>query len=82
MKTATAVRTFDVLAMSISTATGLRLAEPRTETVTTENPLFAGATGPWDVEDRYLAFWNRLNDSWEQIQRTSKVIVISVVEVQ
>jgi len=21
--------------------------------------------GPWDVEDRYEAFWNRLNDSWE-----------------
>jgi len=73
-------RAFDVLAVAVNPMTGEPLAEPRVERVDTDNPIFEGARGPWDVEDRYLAFWNRLNDSWETIVRDEKVLVISVVE--
>lgn len=33
---------------------------------TESNALFAACRGPWDVEDCYEAFWNRLNASWER----------------
>jgi hypothetical protein len=33
---------------------------------TATNRLFAECLGPWDVEDTYEAFWNRLNESWER----------------
>lgn len=40
---------------------------PRTEIVdTASNPIFGGCRGPWDVEDRYEAFWNRLNATDQQ----------------
>ena len=74
---------YAVNAMSIDPRTGEKCGEPRTEIIDTDtNVLFAGATGPWDVEDRYAAFWNRLNDSWEARfpAYKDKVIVISVSE--
>ena len=42
-------------------------AEGRRATVvdTVSNLVFSGCDGPWDVEDQYEAYWNRLNDSWE-----------------
>lgn len=48
------------------------------------NSLFADVTGPWDVEDRYEAFWNRLNDSWERNFPTYKdrVKVLRVREIK
>lgn len=37
------------------------------EIIDTEtNTLFKDCKGPWDVEDAYEAFWNRLNDFWER----------------
>jgi hypothetical protein len=71
---------YDVLAIAVS-PDGTPLAEPRTERVSTDNPIFAGARSPWDVEDRYHAFWNRLNDSWEYDERPEKVLVVSVTPV-
>ena len=54
----------------------------RTEVIDTEsNQLFARCKSPWDVEDAYEAFWNRLNGSWETDfpKGKEKVKVISVV---
>lgn len=54
----------------------------REEEIDTEtNVLFSDARGPWDVEDTYERFWNRLNDSWEHDfpSGKEKVKVISVV---
>ena len=51
---------------------------------TGDNELFHGCVGPWDVEDTYSAFWNRLNASWERdfpAANHDKVVVVSVVEV-
>ena len=73
--------TYDVLAIAVDRH-GTPLAEPRTERVSTDNPIFAGASSPWDVEDRYHAFWNRLNGSWEYGPRDEKVLVVSVTMVQ
>jgi len=57
---------YDVLAIAVHPQTGRVTAGPRTERIDTEsNELFEDCRGPWDVEDRYEAFWNRLNDSWE-----------------
>lgn len=36
-----------------------------TELIDEDNVLFRDCMGPWDIEDRYEAFWNRLNASWE-----------------
>lgn len=72
---------YAVRAMSINPRTGERTGEPRTEIIdTATNVLFANATGPWDVEDRYTAFWNRLNDGWEEDFPThkDKVVVLSI----
>lgn len=54
----------------------------REEEIDTEtNEIFEGARGPWDVEDRFEEFWNRLNNSWETAfpDGKEKVLVISVV---
>jgi len=75
-----ATRAYDVLAMTVDRH-GDRLSDPRTERINTTNPIFAGATGPWDVEDRFNAFWNRLNDSWERNPPDMRVVVVSVTEV-
>lgn len=62
--TATA-RFYDVNAMSFNWHTG-EVLDIRVERVDAdENPIFRGCSGPWEIEDRYEAFWNRLNDSWE-----------------
>jgi hypothetical protein len=69
---------YDVLAIAVS-SNGTPLAEPRTERINVdENPIFAGCNGPWDVEDRYHAFWNRLNDWWEGEIQAEKVLVVNV----
>lgn len=54
----------------------------REEEIDTEtDELFEDATGPWDVEDRYERFWNRLDNRWERNwpEHKEKVVVISVV---
>jgi hypothetical protein len=54
----------------------------RTEEIDTETDgLFSEAHGPWDIEDAYEGFWNRLNASWEYDfpAHKEKVKVISVV---
>lgn len=56
---------------------------PRDEEIDNEtNELFAYASTPWEIEDQYEAFWNRLNASWEYDfpSYKEKVKVISVVQ--
>lgn len=50
---------------------------------TTTNVIFKNCRGPWDVEDAYEAFWNRLNPSWEREFPVGKerVKVVKVEEV-
>lgn len=75
---------YDVTAICVDPPTGDVIAGPRVETIDTEeNDLFRGATGPWEVEDMYHTFWNRLNDSWERDFPfgKEKVVVLSVTEV-
>ena len=71
-----------VRAMSVDTLTGETTGPPRDEVIdTTTNELFFGATGRWEVEDRYAAFWNRLNPSWEALGLPrEKVVILSVLE--
>lgn len=57
---------FIVSALSVNPRTGDVTGGPRDEIVDTEeNILFAGCHTPWEVEDQYEAYWNRLNASWE-----------------
>ncbi|HXS48430.1 MAG TPA: hypothetical protein VN756_13315 [Solirubrobacterales bacterium] len=76
---------YDVKAFSIDAETGEATSETRIERIDVEtNELFHGCAGPWDVEDIYSAFWNRLNASWERdfpAANHDKVVVVSVVEV-
>lgn len=73
---------YDVTAVSVDPRYPNTFSEARTETIDTEtNELFHMASSPWEVEDAYEAFWNRLNDSWEYDWPAykEKVKVISVV---
>lgn len=75
---------YDVTAMAVNPETGEVLGV-RTESIDTEtNELFHMASSPWEVEDIYERFWNRLNDSWEYDfpSGKEKVKVISVAEVR
>lgn len=71
---------FIVKAIGIDAVTGDTLPA-RDETIdTATNVLFEGCSTPWEVEDRYEAFWNRLNPSWEtRFPNEHKVKVVSVV---
>ena len=72
---------YDVKAFAINPETGEAVGEVRVERIDTEtNELFRGCSGPWEVEDTYSAFWNRLNDSWEHDfpPGKEKVVVVSV----
>jgi hypothetical protein len=54
----------------------------REEKIDTEtDDLFAHCRGPWEVEDAYADFWNRLNhsDEYNWPEHKEKVLVISVV---
>ena len=71
-----------VTAVSVDPRYPNTFSEAREELIDTEtNELFTDARGPWDVEDTYERFWNRLNDSWEHDfpAMKEKVLVISVV---
>jgi hypothetical protein len=63
-------------------ANPIALHDIRTETIDTRtNPIFGRCKGPWDVEDAYEAFWNRLNMSDEEKGGThlhEKVVVVLV----
>jgi len=75
---------YDVTAIAIDPETNEIVGGPRTERVNTEeNGLFSDASGPWEIEDAYERFWNRLNASWEHDfpRGKEKVKVISVKEV-
>ena len=72
-----------VTAIAIDPIEEVVIGQPRTEEIDTEtNELFHGARSPWEVEDQYEAFWNRLNNSWEYDfpAHKEKVKVISVTE--
>lgn len=72
---------YSVFAMSVRPDTGDVTGEPRYEVIDTEeNELFSHCLSPWDVEDQYHMYWNRLNESWEtNFPRTKdKVLVLSV----
>jgi len=57
---------YDVTAIGVDSLTGTVVAGPRTERIDSEtNEVFQGCNGPWEIEDQYEAYWNRLNDSWE-----------------
>ena len=83
--------TYEVIAVCVRNGhvmtTGVKGADAegrKHETVdTATNVLFSGCKGPWDVEDTYEAFWNRLNDSWERHFPSGKerVKVLSVTEI-
>lgn len=73
---------YDVTAVAVDPRYPNTFSEARTEEVDTEtNELFRMASSPWEVEDIYESFWNRLNDSWEYQfpDGKEKVKVISVV---
>lgn len=75
---------FEVTAIAINPQTNEIVADPRTEEINTlDNTIFRGCRTPWDIEDQYEAFWNRLNESWEYNfpQGKEKVKVISVTQV-
>lgn len=61
-------RYYEVVAVSVHLRNlGPSIGVQRSSVIdTVENELFRGCRGPWDVEDRFEAFWNRLNDSWER----------------
>ena len=73
---------YAVNAIALDPQTGDVIAAPRVEVIDTSDPneLFYGIDGPWAVEDRYEAFWNRLNPSWERDfpRGKEKVKVLSV----
>jgi hypothetical protein len=79
-KEVTPLTQYDVKAFSINAETGEATSEPRVERIDTDNPIFAGCRGPWDVEDAYNVFWNRLNDPWEYEwpRGKEKVVIVSV----
>ena len=57
---------YEVTAIGLDPQTGAVVAGPRTERIDPEtNVLFQECKSPWDIEDAYEAFWNRLNNSWE-----------------
>lgn len=71
-----------VTAVSVDPKLPNTFSEAREEEIDTEtNELFGAARGPWEVEDIYEAYWNRLNDGWEHNWPAykEKVKVISVV---
>lgn len=72
---------YDVKALSMDPRTGDITGAPRVERIdTATNDIFRDCEGPWDVEDHYEAFWNRLNSSWEHSfpSYKDKVLVLSV----
>lgn len=74
---------FTVTAMSIDPATGAMTGKPRSEDIDpATNVLFEGCMSPWEIEDAYLDFWNRLNASWERSfpAGKDKVVVLSVLQ--
>lgn len=72
-----------VTAVSIDPQSGDVTSSPRDEEIDTEtNEIFEDASSPWEVEDAYERFWNRLNASWEYDfpSGKEKVKVLSVVQ--
>ena len=75
---------YDVTAIAVDPDHPNIVSPSRIERIDTEtNELFHGCKGPWDVEDQYERFWNRLNDSWERYfpPGKEKVKVVSVLEI-
>ena len=75
---------YDVTAIALNPQTGAVVAGPRTDRIDPDtNELFSECDGPWDIEDVFEAFWNRLNDSWEWVfpRGQEKVKVLRVEEV-
>ena len=75
---------YDVTAIAVDPGSGAVIGRPRLERIDTEtNEVVRGCDSPWEIEDRYHAFWNRLDDSWERQFPTGKekVFVLRVEEV-
>jgi hypothetical protein len=75
---------YDVTAIGLDPLTGDVVGGPRTERIDSDtNAVFRGCTGPWEIEDQYEAFWNRLDESWERKfpPGKEKVKVVRVEEV-
>jgi hypothetical protein len=76
---------YDVTAIGLDPQTGAVVAGPRTERIDPEtNLVFEECEGPWEIEDTYEAFWNRLDGSWEWVFPPSKekVKVLRVEQVE
>jgi hypothetical protein len=74
---------YAVVAVSVDPNYPNTFSEARTEEIDTEtNYLFGDCRNPWEVEDEYHKFWNRLNPSWETAfpENKEKVLVISVTK--
>ena len=74
---------YDVTAIAVDPEHPDLVSPSRVERIDTEtSELFETLSGPWEVEDAYERFWNRLNPSWEYDypRGKEKVKVISVVE--
>jgi hypothetical protein len=76
---------YDVTAVELNPQTGVVVAGPRTERIDPEtNFVFEGCEGPWDIEDAYETFWNRINNKWEyefpRNQQKVKVLCVEPVE--
>ena len=75
---------YDVTAIGLDPLTGEVIGKPRTERIDPEtNAVFEGCSRPWEIEDAYEAYWNRINDTWEYDfpPGKEKVKVLRVVEV-
>jgi hypothetical protein len=76
---------YDVTAIGLNPRTGAVVAGPRTERIDPEtNVVFEGCEGPWDIEDAYETFWNRIDTSWEYVfprdQAKVKVLRVELVD--
>lgn len=55
----------------------------RDEIIDTEdNILFEGMTEPWEIEDRYEEYWNRLNDGYNNREIVKVLNVIPIKEIK
>lgn len=74
---------YDVTAIAVDPEHPNIVSPAHTERIDTEtNELFGKYDSPWEVEDTYERFWNRLNPSWERDfpSGKEKIKVVSVVE--
>ena len=76
---------YDVTSVGLDPITGKIVAPPRTERIDPDvDVFFEGCAGPWEIEDAYELYWNRVNDNWEWVfpRGKEKVKVLRVERVR